>query len=187
MTGRRTPARSRPACRGRWNMGRADHSPRASRCRPELELASPGSNSRILTSSTSESSPTVRTTSLKNFCRSLSVNARSPSRANVSCWRARIRTSADAQALGHVPAWRICTAAPSCTMAVTNTSNQRSSRSDRPVDDIPGDRARACAASAGSRRGPTESCGGSPEERSTASRLDRPPDGRGSPRASSTT
>ena len=96
--------------------------------------ASPGISSRIFTISRSSISPTVVTTSLKNFCKSPSVSARSPSRASVSCWRARTRTSRLTRRRSvtsrHMP--RSCTAAPSCTTTVTEASNQRSSRSDGP-------------------------------------------------------
>ncbi len=92
--------------------------------------ASPGTSSRIFASSTSRISATVATTSLKNFCRSLSANARSPSRATASCWRARMRTSRLIRRRSvtsrHVPS--TCTGAPSSTRTVADTSNQRSSR-----------------------------------------------------------
>ena len=70
------------------------------------------------------------TTSSKNFCRSLSASARSPSRATASCWRARTRTSRLIRSRSvtsrHMPS--TCTGAPSLTTTVAETSNQRSSR-----------------------------------------------------------
>ena len=83
-------------------------------------------------------------------------------RGSVSCWRARTLTSRLMRSRSvtsrHMPS--ICTTAPSSTMTVTNASNQRSSRSDRP-----GKRysrrhgSRVCRLLAMAARTPVASCG----------------------------
>src|SRR6516165_3810961 len=81
-----------------------------------------------------ENLPDRRDHFVEEFLQIAFGEARSPSRASVSCWRARTRTSRLTRSRSvtsrHMP--RSCTAAPSCVMTVTEASNQRSSRSDGP-------------------------------------------------------